>query len=466
MIWSSKFERRWIEAAKVQGLEHRFFNKCVLVARDPSSQIAGFAVFQPRDVQENFAERLLKRRDSMPSDWTFEFIFPEFLSHRVKALFSGEKFQFLKGTSSSFVELRLTASRNECRSKLRVMNVDDSPVLLKFLAHVLGEAPWIEVVGQVSESPKAIEAIRRLKPDLVTMDIQMPVMNGVEVVKSLLAQEHFPILMISSLSLEEGSLVFEALNAGAFDYIQKPKLEERESFREVLMEKLLLAVEGRRAHSALLSMKKSRVSTQKLVAPESYPENLVWCMGSSTGGTQALTRVFTSLPREIPPTLVVQHIPPVFSKAFADSLNALVPFTVKEAENGDILKSNHVYIAPGGKQMSLVRSGSGFQIVVNDDAPVNRFKPSVDYMFLRLAEIKELRFVAGIFTGMGRDGAEGLLALKKAGALTFAQDEASSAVYGMPRAAFELGAADEVLPLDEISQNLLRLSQRHQSRAA
>jgi two-component system chemotaxis response regulator CheB len=143
-----------------------------------------------------------------------------------------------------------------------------------------------------------------------------------------------------------------------------------------------------------------------------------------------------------------------------------VPFTVKEAENGDILKSNHVYIAPGGKQMSLVRSGSGFQIVVNDDAPVNRFKPSVDYMFLRLAEIKELRFVAGIFTGMGRDGAEGLLALKKAGALTFAQDEASSAVYGMPRAAFELGAADEVLPLDEISQNLLRLSQRHQSRAA
>jgi two-component system chemotaxis response regulator CheB len=286
----------------------------------------------------------------------------------------------------------------------------------------------------------------------------MPKKNGVEVLSDLLSQKHFPVLMISSLNLEEGSLVFDALNAGAFDYIQKPRLEDREAFKEEILSKALLAVEGREAHSSLRKLNSPKANAVNALANIAYPQNLVWCMGASTGGTQALTRVFTSLPSEIPPTLIVQHIPPIFSKAFADSLNSLCPFTVTEAQDGDILERNHAYVAPGGKQMRINKSGGNYVIVLSDDAPVNRFKPSVDYLFKQLAQIRDLKFVAGIFTGMGRDGAEGLLALRKAGANTFAQDESSSTVYGMPRAAVELKAPEHVCHIDQVAQHLLSLS--------
>jgi two-component system chemotaxis response regulator CheB len=305
------------------------------------------------------------------------------------------------------------------------------------------------VVSQVSESVKAVAEIHRNRPDVVTLDIQMPQMNGVQVLKSLLSQAHYPVLMVSSLNLEEGSLVFDALNAGAFDYLSKPKHEEMTEFAQALSERLLQAAVNEKKPVRPPSRKAERL-------PQSlHGKKLLWCIGASTGGTQALTEVFRSLPAEIPPTLVVQHIPPVFSRAFANSLNDLCPFTVKEAEQGEEVKPNHVYIAAGGLQMGLVERDGALWISLRDVEPVNRFKPSVDYLFKDVAKLNGFTLVAGILTGMGRDGAEGLLALKKLGAKTFAQDEATSAVYGMPRAAVEIGAVDTVVPLDQIAQILV-----------
>jgi len=261
--------------------------------------------------------------------------------------------------------------------------------------------------------------------------------------------------MISSLSLDEGSLVFDALNSGAFDYIQKPKLEDKEGFKETLSDKMLCAAESL-AVKVVKNIKLMPVTSQPDV---SFADNLLWCLGASTGGTQALTRVLTSLPAKIPATLIVQHIPPVFSKSFADSLNSLVPFTVKEAEDGEVVRADCAYVAPGGLQMGIVYNNGKLCISLRDSEPVNRFKPSVDYLFNEISKIKGFQIVAGILTGMGRDGSKGMLELKNYGAWTFAQNEESCAVYGMPRAAIESGATSRSIPLDEIAHELLSASQ-------
>jgi two-component system, chemotaxis family, protein-glutamate methylesterase/glutaminase len=261
-------------------------------------------------------------------------------------------------------------------------------------------------------------------------------------------------VMVSSLSLEEGSLVFSALQAGAFDYLQKPKMEDKSEFVESLTERLAIAAVS--VHSPAVRSFQVAGPKRAVTAGSSFPKEMLWCLGASTGGTQALTEVFTSLPTEIPPTVVVQHIPPVFSKSFALLVNELCPFEVKEACDGDLLKPNTVYIAPGGFQTAVVSTGSGeLKIVVSDDQPVNRFKPSVDFLFKSVASLKGHQVIAAILTGMGKDGAAGLLELKNVGAMTLSQDEATCTVYGMPRAAEEIGASRKVVPLGEIAQTLV-----------
>lgn len=461
-----KFDRslllKWIDPAKSPelNLNTQMVNYGLVVAKRGNVNL-GFAVTEARSIDEAFCERLLIRYNNAKStDITYSLYVPTFLQHRCEKLFADPKFQFLKITYTPFLAIKVEHGTMVYRSRIRVVNVDDSPVLLKFLRHTLSEHPFIDIVAQVSKSTEAFEAIRKTKPDFITLDIQMPEKNGVEVLKEVLAHEYVPVIMISSLNLEDGSLVFDALNAGAFDYIQKPKIEEREDFKQDLTTKMLHSIEGREAHSSIKSLgTKKPKAVGTATHGGAIPSNLVWCIGSSTGGTQALTHVFTSMPNEIPPTLIVQHIPPVFSLSFANSLNSLCPFEVKEAADGDVLKPNHVYIAPGGTQMALEKRGTQYVICIRDDAPVNRFKPSVDYMFKSVAKVDGLQLVAGILTGMGRDGAEGLLALKQIGARTFAQDQASSTVYGMPRAAFEIGATDEVCSLDQVATTMLNLSQ-------
>lgn len=461
MKFDSKWYFKWISSSEelIQGKTFEIVNKCVLLARELSGQVKGFTVFETKDFSEVFLKRLEERRNRPESaSLKFSLYLPTFLKHRA------DGFEISKTLSNviytPFVYLKFDAQKVIVRDKLRVVSVDDSPVLLKFLKHTMLELGFIDVVAQISDPLKAVAEIKKHRPDLVTMDIQMPGKTGVSVVQDLLAVEYYPVLMISSLAMEEGSLVFDALNAGAFDYIQKPKLEEKEDFKEDLAAKGLMAV-SKTGSSANQKKKSIQVIASKSVSESSnkvYADNLIWCIGSSTGGTQALTQVFTSLPTHIPAILVVQHIPPIFSKAFADSLNKLCPFTVKEAENGDTVKPDHIYIAPGGFQMAVEGTPGHLRLLIKDDPPVNRFKPSVDYMFSTVAKLKGLSIVAGILTGMGKDGALGLLELKKKGARTFAQDEESSAVYGMPRAAFEVGATSNMKPLELIAQTLLEES--------
>jgi len=331
--------------------------------------------------------------------------------------------------------------------KKKVLIIDDSKTIQRLLTKVISFSDKLEVMACASLPSEAKKIIEEQRPDLITLDIHMPEMNGVEFLKSYLQDKGIPTVMISSISINEGSLVIEALSSGATSYIQKPSLEELSTLTPQILAKL----------EVLSLIKKSSTKNIKPVKSQlkfSSLEGLI-TIGSSTGGTQALQQVFLQLPSEIPPIVVVQHIPAVFSKAFADRLNTLVDFTVKEAEDGELLQKNTVYIAPGGNQLKLLRRGKELKVETNDDAPVNRFKPSVDYLFDSVSNLEVENLIAIILTGMGKDGAKGLLNLHSSGALTIAQDKDSSVVFGMPKEAIRLGAADKILSLENIANEMI-----------
>lgn len=458
-----KFSRdsylKWIESKHPQAaqMEFKLNGACLGVARNNEGHAVGLTVFEPGQLTEEVAQRLIARAQSQKTlGRHFEFIVPPFFERRAQSFLGAEVPLLL----TPFCHARNAGGFFTLRNKLRVALVDDSPVILKLLAHTMQDMGFIEVVAQISDPTSAVQTIVKARPDVITLDMQMPRMTGVEVLRQLLAHSFFPVVVVSSVSLEDGSLVFQALKEGAFDYLQKPKFEERGDFNEML-ERALLAASG----ATKDTLQRTPVKTTARLAEVNYPSNMIWTIGASTGGTQALTEILRGLPGKIPPTLVVQHIPPVFSKAFADSLNSLCPFTVKEAEHGEVVSPDHVYIAPGGQQMGVVQSGGVIRIAIRDDEPVNRFKPSVDYLFKEVECLKGVEIVAGLLTGMGRDGAAGLLQLRQKGAATVVQDEATSAVFGMPRAALELNAADHGTPLDRIAQEFLRSSTRERKAA-
>jgi two-component system, chemotaxis family, protein-glutamate methylesterase/glutaminase len=456
--WDDSRNRKWIvpSSAGISRVPTVLINRCMLVA-SRNGAVIGFAVYETTDLVDKFLS-CIQEHILLPelSGAKFEMICPTDVVPAVKMLMvhsSVEK--ALTYVASSFLEVTVTLQSISLRKKMRVVVVDDSSVALLLVGHTLKSSGWIEVVGSISDPKTAVKQILELNPDVVTLDILMPEKNGVQVLKELLAIKYFPVLMITGMRKDEGSSVMDALAAGAFDYIQKPTSNNRIAEASEMLAKVVAAATS-------TGVKNRTKAPQKAVAAAvlggSMDAQVVWAIGASTGGTQALTRVLTHLPATIPPTLIVQHIPPIFSKSFADALNRACPFTVKEAENGEPLLANCVYIAPGATQMSLKKIGETYVIVISDDAPVNRFKPSVDFLFSRLAKMKDLTFVAGILTGMGRDGAAGLLEMKKTGAKTFAQDEASSTVYGMPKAAFEIGAVDEVCDIDAVAEFLLKMS--------
>lgn len=459
MTFDKRLFLKWInleEGGSAPQVDSRLINLCVLVSQDVAKKVIGFTVFEPRSLDQNFFERL-KTRSLRPefAQAKFKLYLPTFLKHRFETFQRSTPIASLDTKFTSFVHLKCSHNLFAIRDQIRVVNVDDSAVLLKYLKHTFEEFGYADIVAQVSDPRQAVATIERFKPDIVTMDIQMPDKTGVEVVQDLLENNSYPVIMISSLSLEEGSLVIDALNAGAFDYIQKPKLEEKEHFKEELQNKILLALDSESQVKTVRSLPIRKKAVQDSSMNLSNSKNLLWCFGASTGGTTALTEVMRSFPDQIPPTLIVQHIPPIFSKAFAESMNKLCPFTVKEAEDNEPIMPNHVYVAPGGIQMGVEVKLGQLYIALRDEAPVNRFKPSVDYLFNKVAELKNLKIVAALLTGMGKDGAEGLLKLKNAGAYTMAQDQQSSAVYGMPRQAFEIGAALEVVALQDVAQVFL-----------
>jgi two-component system chemotaxis response regulator CheB len=338
------------------------------------------------------------------------------------------------------------------KAKYKILIVDDSKTIRNILSRIFSSDPGLEVCA-MAEKPSEVEAlILKHKPDVITLDIHMPEMDGVALLKIIAPKYNIPTVMISSISMAEGPMVLEALESGAIDYIQKPELSEIEKVTPLIIEKV------RTAAKANLTKSIHRKNSKSVQTKAFCDLNSLIVLGSSTGGTEAIREIITALPDKIPPMLIVQHIPAVFSAAFAKRMNDLCPFEVKEAENGDEVRANRILIAPGGQQMKLVYKNGKATVEVNDDEPVNRFKPSVDYMFFSVAENIYTHTIAVILTGMGKDGARGMLELRNQGVRTIAQDEYSSVVFGMPKEAIAIGGAEFVEPLSEIAEKITLLT--------
>lgn len=338
----------------------------------------------------------------------------------------------------------------------KVLIVDDSLTIRQLLSTAFSQSDRLEVVGALGDPRDVERAIQKLRPDVITLDLKMPHMDGCQLLQEILPKYPIPVVIISAVTREEGPLVLEALELGAVDYLQKPTLQDLKTSSASLLEVVCQAADAH-VHRQKTAVPSKPI--KKRTASLATGKQSIVAIGSSTGGIQALTEVLTQLPDSIPPILIVQHIPPAFSRPFAERLNTLCAFQVKEAQDGDLVLNDQVLIAPGGRHMELEASSKGYQVRLSDGPAVNRHKPSVDVLFESVARLLGPQAIGVLLTGMGQDGARGLKLMKDAGAPTIAQDESSSAVYGMPREAVRLQAVDHVLPLDKIPQHLMRLLQ-------
>ena len=350
--------------------------------------------------------------------------------------------------------------------KIRVLTVDDSALMRQVLATLLAKDPDIEVVGSAPDPYIAREKIKALNPDVLTLDVEMPKMDGITFLEKLMKGHPMPVVMVSSLTEAGCQTTLRALELGAVDFITKPKIDLREGMEEVaqdLIDKVKAAavakVRGCKSHgSSVMADPKLEPCALKLgdgLGAMIKTTDTIIAIGSSTGGTEAVKDVLQVLPPNTPPILITQHMPERFTKTWADRMNSLSRIAIKEAEDGDSVLPGHALVAPGNYHMTLVRSGARYLVRINQDEPVNRHRPSVDVMFESVARYAGGNAVGVILTGMGGDGAKSLLVMKQAGASTIAQDEASCVVFGMPKEAIKLGGVDKVLPLGEIAGAIL-----------
>lgn len=331
--------------------------------------------------------------------------------------------------------------------QIRVLVVEDSIVFRELLVQSLNADPGIKVVAAAKDPFEARDAILEYKPDVMTLDIELPRMNGIEFLRKLMPQYPLPVVVISSLS----DKVFDALNAGAVDFVAKPVGATRNQIEEFIKKELLVKIKI--ASVAKLGQHK-RMNfaplNQKLTAGN---RELVVAIGASTGGTEAITSVVKEFGTDIPGVVVVQHMPPGFTKMYADRLNEKCAVSVREAKTGDIVVPGQVLIAPGGDtHMQLVRVNGSYQVVIKPGPKVNGHSPSVDVLFQSVADVAGSRAVGIILTGMGGDGAKGLLAMRQAGARTIGQDESTCVVYGMPKVAYDMGAVEYQEKLPDIAK--------------
>ncbi len=340
--------------------------------------------------------------------------------------------------------------------KIKVLVVDDSAIVRKILSEAINSQNDMEVIGTAPDPYIARDKILSLKPDVLTLDVEMPRMDGLTFLKKLMHFHPLPVIVISSLTQAGCKTTLEAFQIGAVDVLAKPggpySIGE---LREALPEKLRAAAQSRVRGSAAKAAAEKPKPLSLPSARHSYHPNTIIAIGASTGGTEAIHDVLIQLPPEMPGIVVTQHIPKTFSKAFADRLNSVCALEVKEACDGDDLGPGRALVAPGDLHMVLRRNGSGYRVQLQDGPKVCYQRPAVDVMFSSVAAIVKEKAVGVLLTGMGADGAQGLLTMKKAGASTIAQDEASCVVYGMPREAVRVGAVERVLPLGSIPGAIL-----------
>ncbi len=341
--------------------------------------------------------------------------------------------------------------------KIKVLIVDDSAVVRKIFTQQLEKAPGIEVVGTAPDPYIARERIVRLKPDVITLDIEMPRMDGITFLKHLMRSYPLPVIIVSSLTRKSSKLALEAMSLGALEVLSKPSVAYSVGdMGDQLIEKIR-AVALVDVKSRLKNKPPTPESNRAVFSPRSLAEttNKLIAIGASTGGTEALKQVLTKIPRNSPGILVVQHMPPNFTAAFAERLNGLCDIAVSEAKNGETITNGKALIAPGNFHMLLKRSGATYYVQIKSGPRVHHQRPAVDVLFKTVAMHAGANALGIILTGMGADGAQGLLTMKQAGAYTIAQDEETSVVFGMPKEAIRLKAVDNVLPLDKIAQAAL-----------
>ena len=333
--------------------------------------------------------------------------------------------------------------------KVRVLVVDDSIMARTMIAQGLGKHPNIEVAGIAINAQDALTKVGQLRPDVITSDVEMPGMSGIDFLKKLLPQYPLPVILVSSLNLR----VFDALSAGAVDFVRKPEPGQNEAFIAGLTQKVLSAAGAkvRRAPAAPAPM-----GAVRLLGARPAMDKVIIGLGASTGGTEATLEVLKRLPADIPGMLIVQHMPTGFTQMYAERLNRLCQMEVREAKHGDEIRRGLALLAPADYQMRVVRSGTRYTVSVQSGEKVSGHRPSVDALFFSMAEQVRCKMVGIIMTGMGRDGADGLLQMRKAGAYTIGQDKESCVVYGMPMVAYNIGAVQIQASCENISNVLLR----------
>jgi two-component system chemotaxis response regulator CheB len=356
------------------------------------------------------------------------------------------------------------------KRRIRVLIVDDSALVRSLLSDILSADPGIEVVGVAGDAHVAREKIKQLNPDVLTLDVEMPKMDGITFLKNLMRLRPMPVIMVSSLTERGADVTLDALALGAVDYLSKPKIDlaaTLKDYGEELIEKIRIAsqasvraLDPRRA--AMISARPSH-NTDAVLAKAPPPKQLrttdrIIAIGASTGGTEAIKEVLMRLPPDTPGVVIAQHIPKAFSGPFAKRMNDCCHVTVYEAEDGQQVLAGHAYIAPGDQHLMVVRDGTRYVCRLDDGVPVNRHKPSVDVLFRSVAQNAGRNAIGVLLTGMGKDGARGMKEMLDAGSHTIAQDEATSVVWGMPGEAVSLGAAQHVLALETVANKILSLA--------
>ncbi len=348
-------------------------------------------------------------------------------------------------------------------AKIKVVVVDDSALVRSLLTEISNRQTDMTCVGAAADPLVAREMIRETNPDVITLDVEMPRMDGLEFLSRLMRLRPMPVVMVSTLTEQGAEATLRALELGAVDFVAKPRIGVSSGLQELagdIVDKIRVAAAahvkrlppataagaapaGGSAHEALRAAL-PRVSTEKVI-----------CIGASTGGTEAIREVLMPMPADAPAIVITQHMPPGFTTSFANRLNTLCRIRVQEARHGERILPGHAYIAPGGHHFRIDRSGSNYVAVVEDTEPVNRHRPSVEVLFKSAARVLGPNALGIMLTGMGADGAQAMREMKDAGSYNYVQDEASCVVFGMPRMAIQCGAAHEILPLSQIASAVL-----------
>lgn len=354
---------------------------------------------------------------------------------------------------------------NNVKRKIKVLIVDDSAVVRNTLVEILQSDSRLEVIGTASDPIIAAAKIRKVIPDVITLDVEMPRMDGLTFLRKIMSQHPIPVVIISSLTAKGTETAFKALEYGAIEIFTKPQLNTKQYLKESkirICDVVLAASKAslkRKSLSTITVEKKlsaDAVITQTKSRSMIRTTDQVIAVGASTGGTEALKTLLEKTPADSPGILIVQHMPEQFTKAFANRLNSICKVTVKEATNGDTVIRGQALIAPGNKHMLLKRSGARYYVEVIDGPLVNRHRPAVDVLFRSVAQFAGPNAIGVIMTGMGADGANGMLEMKEAGAYNIAQDEKSCVVFGMPNEAIKIKAVDKITPLDQIASQIIQ----------